>query len=270
MGSSRNNTYNNTSTNNRVSKTNKPDMSGRNNLQVKGGSPHAPRMRSMRAMPKSTKRVKLYNNAKLPVDSKNTVVICDWDDTLFPTSWINEENIDLTDLRSRYNYTRYFDSLDKHLSATVKRIKKHGDLIIITNATRQWVLITLTVLPKTKEILTDVPIVSARESFQHHCGIQDWKKYTFKAELSKDGRTHYKNIISIGDAHYEHNALVGLYRWDVIPHKYLKSVKFTRSADYLDLSGQVRMIGEEIKNIIRAQRHLDLTLDIVKREERKA
>ena len=70
--------------------------------------------------------------------------------------------------------------------------------------------------------------------------------------------------MSIGDANYEHDALVGLYRWDVIPHKYLKSIKFTRSTNCIDLFGQIRMIGEEIKNIVHAQRHLDLTLDIIK------
>jgi hypothetical protein len=236
----------------------------RDNLEV---TPHAPRIRSRRARSRDKKRVRMYNNSKLSVARDATVVICDWDDTLFPTSWVNDNNINLTDIRSRYMYARYFDALDKHLSNTVKRIKKHGDLMIITNATRQWVLITLTVLPKTKEALDDVPIISARESFQNHCGIQEWKKYTFKAELAKEGRTHYKNIVSIGDAHYEHHALVGLYRWDVIPHKYLKSVKFTRSTDYSDLFSQIQMMGDEIKNIVRAQRHLDLTLDIVKHGE---
>jgi hypothetical protein len=255
MGSNRNN---NNNTSNRVKKERK------DNLSVTG---HAPRIRSRSASNKSKKRVKLYNNSKLLVTPVNSMVICDWDDTLFPTSWINKENIDLTDLRARYRYARYFDALDKYLSSTIKRIKKHGDLMIITNATRQWVLITLTVLPKTKKTLKDIPIVSARESFQHHCSIQDWKKYTFKAELSKKGRTHYKNIISIGDAHYEHRALVSLYRWDVIPHKYLKSIKFTRSTDCIDLFNQVRMIGTEIKNITSAQRHLDLTLDIVGHEQ---
>ena len=242
-------------------RTDQTDKNKGRDLEIR---PHAPRIKSRRARSKQRKRVRLYNNAKLPVDSNSTVIICDWDDTLFPTSWINDNNINLTDIRSRYRYARYFDSLDKHLATTVKKIKKYGNLIIITNASRQWVQITLTVLPKTKEALEDVPIVSARESFQKHCGVQDWKKYTFKAELAKEGRTHYKNIVSIGDAHYEHNALVGLYKWDVIPHKYLKSVKFTRSTDYSELFRQIEMIGMEIKNIVRAQRHLDLTLDILK------
>jgi hypothetical protein len=190
-------------------------------------------------------------------------VICDWDDTLFPTAWVNEENVDLTNMQSRYRYARYFDILDKYLYSTLKQIKKCADLMIVTNATLQWIAVTLTVLPKTKKILENVPIVSARESFQKQCTIQDWKRHTFKAELQKEGRSHYKNIVSIGDANYEHRALVDLYGWSVIPHKYLKSIKFTRSVDYADLFDQVKLIGNEIKNICNAQRHLDLTLDIV-------
>lgn len=210
------------------------------------------------------KHVKLYNNLKLVVNRSNTLVICDWDDTLFPTSWINDENIDLTNIRARYEHTRYFDILDKYLYETIKLIKKHADLMIVTNATRQWVMITLTVLPKTRKLLMNTPIISARESFQNQCGIKDWKKHTFRAELEKEGKTHYNNIISFGDANYEHEALVSLYKWDIIPHKYLKSVKFTRSNNYFDLLNQIRLIGIEGKNIINAQRHLDLTLDIVK------
>ena len=210
------------------------------------------------------KKVKLYNNSKLHIDRNNTLVICDWDDTLFPTTWINDQNIDLSDIKARYKYVRYFDVLDKYLSESVKNIMKHGDLMIITNATLQWIYVTLTVLPKTKKLfdMHNVPIVSARESYQNHCDMQDWKRHTFKAELLKN-KTHYVNIISIGDAHYEHKALIDLYKWQVIPHKYLKSVKFTRSADCVDLFNQLKLISSEIKNITDAQRHLDLSLDIV-------
>lgn len=250
----------------KASSTTKPKTSSVPNSRnvPKSGSLNGANMNVHSKSNADKRKVRIYNNAKLSIHPRDTVVICDWDDTLFPTSWVNEQNINLTDIRSRYMYARYFDSLDKHLFATIRRIKKYADLIIITNATKQWLQITLTVLPKTKELLDDVPIISAREAFQHQCGIQDWKKHTFKAELSKDGRTHYKNIVSLGDANYEHNALIGLYRWDVIPLKYLKSVKFTRSADYSDLFGQLQMISNEIKNIILAQRHLDLTLDVIR------
>lgn len=210
------------------------------------------------------KKVKIYNNSKLSINKSNTIVICDWDDTLFPTSWINHERIDLTDIKSRYKYARYFDHLDKYLYDTIKKIKKNADLMIVTNATLQWIDITLTVLPKTKKILKNVPIVSARESFQSQCNMQDWKKYTFRAELQKEGRTHYKNIVSIGDANYEHHALVSLYNWDMIPHKYLKSIKFKKSTNFIDLFDQVKLIGEHIPNIVDVQRHLDLTIDIIR------
>jgi hypothetical protein len=211
------------------------------------------------------KKVKIYNNSKLLIDKSNTLVICDWDDTLFPTSWVNDKRMDLTDIKSRYKYTRYFDYLDRHLSNTIKKIKKNAYLMIVTNATLQWIAITLTVLPKTKKLLKNVPVVSARESFQSQCSMQDWKKYTFRAELQKEGRRHYNNIISIGDANYEHRALVSLYNWGKIPHKYLKSIKFEKSIDCTNLFNQVKLIGEHIPNIIDAQRHLDLTIDTIKK-----
>lgn len=209
------------------------------------------------------KKVALYNKGILDIHRDNSLVICDWDDTLFPTSWIHHVDIDLTDIRTRYKYTRYFDKLDKHLARTIASILEHADLIIITNATMSWIYVTLTVLPATAKVLNNIPIVSARESFQNKCSMEDWKKYTFRQELKK--RPHYRNITSIGDANYEHKALVALYHWNHIPHKYLKSIKFEKSTDCFDLIDQIRVIQTQIENIANAQRHLDLTLDIVDR-----
>lgn len=207
------------------------------------------------------RNVHLYNDGPIEIKRHNSLVISDWDDTLFPTSWISDNDIDLTDLKARYRYTRYFDALDRQLYSMIKKVRKHSDLMIVTNAAKQWVYVTLTVLPKTAQILQDVPIVSARDGFQHMTEIQNWKRLTFKAELEK--KTHYKNIVSLGDAHYEHLALVDLYNWNIIPHKYLKSVKFIRSTDCIDLLNQIMLIGGEIPKIVGAQRHLDLTLEIL-------
>jgi len=69
----------------------------------------------------------------------------------------------------------------------------------------------------------------------------------------------YHNILSLGDAEFEHNALVNLYKLDILPHKYLKSVKFIRSLEYNILIGQIAMIRQHITNICNAPRQIDMT-----------
>lgn len=206
-----------------------------------------------------SRTVHIYNNSIIDINRSNSLTICDWDDTLFPTSWVNLQNIDLLDPRYRYSNARYFDVLDKNLFNLIKRIIKKSDLLIVTNATLQWIDISLSVLPQTQSILKSVPIVSAREQFSTKCDMQDWKKYTFRSEILKSQK-NYKNIISIGDANYEHEALVALFKWDVIPHKYLKSIKFFRSTNKGEHLEQIKLIKKHIDQIIDATRHLDMVL----------
>src|SRR2546423_12365702 len=63
-----------------------------------------------------------YNQKDLKIDPGNTLIIIDWDDTLYPTSWSVDNSIDLTDPKSRYKYIKHFELLDDYLSATLEHM----------------------------------------------------------------------------------------------------------------------------------------------------
>lgn len=204
-----------------------------------------------------------YNKNDLPINYDSTIIILDWDDTLYPTSWTVENGIDLTDPKSRYKFMNYFNLLDKYLSQTLKEFKKYGHVLIITNAMPEWVELSSSVLPKTIRSLKNIEIISARQKFQNHAKMSDWKKLTFKEELTKRIKKYkYTNVISIGDAEYEHNALINLYNWELLPHKYLKSIQFIKSSDYRTLIDQIKMIKKCISQIVITKRQMDLKFDI--------
>ena len=46
--------------------------------------------------------------------SNKNIFIIDWDDTLFPTTWINSNTIDLENKNSVNEYKLYFIELDNH------------------------------------------------------------------------------------------------------------------------------------------------------------
>lgn len=210
---------------------------------------------------RSKSKVK-YNTGDLHIDHSNTIIIIDWDDTLYPTSWTMDNGIDLTDPKSRLRHIKYFKELDRQLSATLEFMMTLGEVVIITNAMPEWVELSISVLPKTKQSVAKIEVVSARKNFQNHAKMSEWKKLTFLDELSKRiKKQNYKNILSLGDAEYEHNALVNLYSWDAMPHKYLKSIKFIKSADYYVLLDQIKMIRKHISHICKVRRQMDLTFD---------
>jgi hypothetical protein len=203
-----------------------------------------------------------YNKKDLNINSDNTLIIIDWDDTLYPTTWSINNGIDLTDPKSRYRHMRQFEQLDQHISSTLKHISSLGEIIIITNAMPEWIELSASVLPKTKKCLDAIDVVSARLKCQNHSKMSEWKKYTFIEEIFKRSKKQkYTNIMSLGDAEFEHNALINLYDLKFIPHKYLKSVKFTKSPNYDVLIEQIKMIRKYISQICKMTRQIDMTFD---------
>jgi hypothetical protein len=211
---------------------------------------------------KHKKSTSVYNKKDLHIDHRNTIIIIDWDDTLYPTSWTLENNIDLTNPKSRYKYIKYFEKLDDNLSGMLRVMKTLGDVVIITNAMSEWVELSLSVLPKTKKIMRKMEVISARARYQNIAKMQEWKKYTFLEEIIKRSKSKmYTNILSLGDAEFEYNALINLYDAKVLPHKYLKAIKFIKTADYNIIVEQIRMIKSNISEICSMTRHMDLTFD---------
>jgi hypothetical protein len=156
----------------------------------------------------------------------------------------------------------YFKELDKYISRTLKKILLYGDVIIITNAMPEWIHLSSSVLPNTKELLKTIEIVSARKKYQDTHKILEWKKLTFIDILTKRISTkQYNNIVSLGDAEYEHKALINLYDWHYMPHKYLKSVKFLKTKNYYNVLEQLKIISHNISYICNKKQHMDLMFD---------
>jgi hypothetical protein len=209
-----------------------------------------------------SKKKIMYNKKDLHISSENTLIIIDWDDTLYPTSWTMENGIDLTDPRSRAKYMSYFEKLDENLSSALSHMTTLGEVIIITNAMPEWVELSVSVLPKTKKCLKKIEVISARLRYQNKTKMNDWKKYTFQEEIiARSQNKKYHNIMSLGDAEFEHNALVNLYKLNTLAHKYLKSIKFIKSTEYSTLLDQIIMIRLHIAKLCKAPRHIDMKFE---------
>ena len=65
------------------------------------------------------------------INNKSTLIILDWDDTLFPTSWVNKNNIEILN-NTDVLYKKYFKNIDISLLKLFKILSQCGDIIIIT------------------------------------------------------------------------------------------------------------------------------------------
>lgn len=192
--------------------------------------------------------------------NKKTIIFIDWDDTLFPTTWISKNKINIYDPVS---HAAYFMKLDGAISKFLNQIINKGKIFIVTNALLEWVRSTTYLLPNSLILLKHVKIISAREAYGkiYPNNMTLWKKLCFKNIANKYvQKDKINNIISIGDADYEYDALVSLN--DIVnQEKYLKSVKLVSHSKYEHIMEQLLVLCKNIDNIIDYNYHLDLVFE---------
>lgn len=192
-----------------------------------------------------------------------TLIIFDWDDTLFPTSWVVENNIDLSDSDTQTKFMIFFSRLDILLYNLLSTCLKYGDVFIVTNAAIKWVQISSSVLPRIQKIINKhITVVSARDRYQkeYNDRIDIWKKLTFQDLISYnfDKRKH-QHVISIGDAEHEFNALTDLYNTSSITkHRLLKTIRFIRMPSFDTLTDQLQVLDSCIIKVLTNHDHMDL------------
>lgn len=192
-----------------------------------------------------------------------TLFILDWDDTLFPTNWVMKNGINLLIPSIRDQYIIYFQELDRVLSKFLKNLINMGKVIIVTNALLDWVHISSVVLPCTYNLLRKVTIISARGEYKNISSkMMDWKMLAFRDIIDKEfSDSTLMNVISIGDAEYEYQALIAINRQKIGTTKYLKSIRFMREPSHDVLIDQLEVLHDAIPKIWKISRHLDLKFD---------
>lgn len=213
------------------------------------------------------------------------IFIIDWDDTLFPTTWINKNSIDLNNPNTHQGYKVYFLELDKTISLLLESLNNVGDVWIVTNANLKWIKSCLQILNLTANtiIKNRIRIVSARDSYsQNNSSPTEWKILTFQdimEDIINKINRNLKpntiiNIISIGDAMYEYIALINLDNFikSFITNKdqrtnnnftyLLKNIKFIEKPEFDCIIEQIQELHKNKDNIINKLEFIDLKFKI--------
>ncbi len=169
---------------------------------------------------------------------KKILFIFDWDDTIIPSTYL----INILD----NNNQSILELLDEYLYKFFNIIKKYGTIMIITNATLQWIYYTLSFMKKTNKLLSPYKIISARDesiNTEYTDKVYLWKIKTFNNYKSYINQ--FDVIINIGDSMNEHNALNYL-----IKNKYLLPNKLTLSYKFIDAPTYKQLIVQQYKFIL--------------------
>ena len=197
-------------------------------------------------------------------DKNKTLIFIDWDDTFFPTSWVFDQGIEIMDPNIREKYSKIFRELDLLIYNFLNKIEKYGKVIIITNAMPEWVQLSCSLLTDTNKAMKNIPILSAKKLYKEKTSNQKiWKTMCFNDILkSHTQKIKITNIISIGDAFYEYDALVNLYRVQKNHHeRFLKAIQLTRYPSYKKLYEQLHIMYNCIEHVCLHKNHLDIHFD---------
>ena len=200
------------------------------------------------------------------MNDRKTLIIFDWDDTLFPTFWTIQNNINLIDKKVQNQYIVFFAKLDTILYQILTKLLNYGNVAIVTNAGSKWIMVSSCMLPNTQKILRDkILILSARDAYQNKYPDQMhlWKKKVFRNIVAEHFKDHnLQNIISIGDAEYEFTALTDLYNHNsVIKKRLLKTIRFKKEPSFDDLMDQLEVFNECAIKIVLNSDHMDLKFE---------
>ncbi len=197
------------------------------------------------------------------IKTLNTLIIFDWDDTLFPTTWLMQNKININDPNIKNIYAKQFIELDNLLYTLLKKSLKYAHVIIITNALLNWVYLSSCFVPKTQQLINDkINVVSAKGIYQETFPYDafKWKELAFKSQVTKyfGSKQDICNIISAGDAEFERCALIKLVHHLKIDKCYFKSVKLMEHPSYDILKDQIMVMDNSLKYIVDINKHLDL------------
>ena len=211
------------------------------------------------------------------IDGEETKIIIDWDDTLYPTSFImrikpfNIINSKLfyapaylDDFKfSTKSYDKeiteflknYFTKLAEEIRLLILNAQKYGEVIIVTNSEDGWVKDTCKLMPELLPLLDTIRIISAQDKWKHKSPVPgDWKKFEFE-EIIRPFIESKKNkiikLICIGDSIDEHASI--LHVASIINAidgytAYTKQFKFKVKPDAVELYTQVNNMANYLCN----------------------
>lgn len=200
----------------------------------------------------------------MPLSREGTILFIDWDDTLLPSTWIQDHGPGFDeDGEASDREASLLMAMAAQASKTLYMAMELGQVVIVTNASAGWVEWSCSkFMPSLYPILEQVKIISARSTYEAlgYATPTDWKRAAFQDEIKSFygsvPNSFQKNIISIGDATYERDALLALT--ESFPNSYGKTLKLMERPGVELLHWQHELITRSLCSAVKHNGNLDL------------
>jgi hypothetical protein len=195
--------------------------------------------------------------------SGNALFVFDWDDTLFPTSWLQQGGVHQGESSGARRQKAQFRKVARSVSALLEAAKRLGKVVVVTNAEAGWIEQCCALfLPELAPVLEGLHLVSARSTFLGSAEAEpaEWKCQAFDREIQAfcAGRACAGNlqVFSLGDSLYEHAALFKVAR--AMPIFTPKSVKLMEHPTAAQLVEEQELLAGSLEDLFEQEGEIDI------------
>jgi len=205
----------------------------------------------------------------VPFSPEETFLIFDWDDTILPSTWVQQQGLRLDEESTVSDIQR--QELDEVANAAIETLrvaKQHGTVVFVTNAERGWIELSCQkFLPALHPTLENIKLVSARTLYESATVVSpiEWKVNAFNAEIALFfgadvvcDETSRKNCLSLGDSMAEREALLRVT--SKLPNCRSKSLKFVERPLISQICKQHALIVSSFDKIVQHDGVLDICI----------
>lgn len=196
-------------------------------------------------------------------DSDRVLLLFDWDDTIFPTSWLCAEKLLENGAAVSAEQRTELQRVSESAASLLRTATELGKVVIVTNAQQGWVeMSSEKYLPSLVPLLEDLDVVSARSNHEDEtCSDpSEWKCKAFEMEIDlccwSPGQR--RDVISIGDSMHEHRALQRSTQH--VPNCHGKTVKFLSKPSVKRLVQQHDVLRKRIRQVVLQDGSADLEI----------
>jgi hypothetical protein len=198
--------------------------------------------------------------------NNRNIFIFDWDDTLFPTSWLlykkyinNNSMVSLSQLNLEDQST--LTNYSQKIAILLEKCLHIGHVIIVTNADNGWISTCISkFMPNLVELITRILCYSAKHLFQKTFIPFYWKVATFSHALHNYMDKKYQtSVISFGDSEYEKNANK-LFCMNY-ENCYSKVIKYIENPSITQLEKENDLVSNYIHHICSYAGNIDNTIN---------
>ena len=211
------------------------------------------------------KEDKIMLSSTVSVKPCNNLLIFDYDDTLFPTSYLAQKGYRLDGPDASPELQRILDEYCLVVKKTLLTAREYGNVVVVTNAETGWIELTSQkFIPTLSSLLETFPLVSARSIYEP-LGISSpfqWKVRAFESVIfehfSVAASDNARHVISFGDSIHERDAAHQVCAKSSITT--CKSIKFIERPDLSQLTKQHGLIVDCFEQIVSHDGTLDLCI----------